>query len=63
ELCSMLKMKDYALTKTCQQAKALGKDRLIRLIDGLYNVSASAKCGLITQSGSLELAFARVFFA
>ena len=62
ELCTMLKMKDYALTKTRQQAKAMGKDRLIRLIDGLYAVSASTKGGLITPAGSLESAFAQVFF-
>ena len=61
-LCSMLKMKDFALTKTRQQARAMGKDRLIRLIDGLYNVASSTKSGLITPAGSLESAFAQVFF-
>lgn len=62
ELCTMLKMKDFALNKTRQQAKAMGKDRLLRLIDGLYNAASSAKGGLITPSGSLESAYAQVFF-
>lgn len=62
ELAEMLKMKDYALTKTIQQARQMGKDRLIRLIDGLYELSSLAKSGLITSSGALEGAFAKVFF-
>lgn len=62
ELCSMLNMKDYALTKTRQQARAMGKDRLIRLIDGLYNAASNTKSGLITPAGSLESTFAQVFF-
>ncbi|MGN0806848.1 MAG: DNA polymerase III subunit delta [Candidatus Coproplasma sp.] len=62
ELCAMLKMKDFALNKTRQQAKAMGKDRLIRLIDGLYNAASSTKSGLITPAGSLESVYAQVFF-
>ncbi len=62
ELAAMLKMKDYALSKTRQQARAMGKDRLIRLIDGLYSLSACTKGGLITPSGALESAYAQVFF-
>ncbi len=62
ELAAQLKMKDFVLNKTRQQAKAMGKERLIRLIGSLYDLSASAKSGLITSQGALESAFARIFF-
>lgn len=62
ELAAMLKMKDYALTKTIQQARQIGKDRLVRLIDDLYALSSAVKSGQITSSGALEGAFAHVFF-
>lgn len=63
ELAQMLKMKDFALSKTKQQAKAMGKERLMGLIDSLYELSAAAKSGLIMPAGALESAFARIFFA
>lgn len=62
ELAATLKMKDYALTKTIQQARQMGKDRLIRLIDDLYALAADVKSGRITTYGALEGAFAHVFF-
>lgn len=62
EIAAMLKMKDYALAKTAQQAKAMGQKRLTGLINSLYDLAASAKGGLITSSGALESAFAQIFF-
>lgn len=62
ELADMLKMKDFIVNKTRQQAKAMGKERLIRLIDGLYNIASDSKGGLITAAGALESAYAQVFF-
>ncbi len=62
EIAARLKMKDYALAKTAQQAKAMGQERLIGLINSLYDLAAAAKGGLITSSGALESAFAQIFF-
>lgn len=62
ELAGMLKMKDFVLAKTRQQAKAMGRERLLRLIDALYSLSADLKGGVITSAGALESAFANVFF-
>lgn len=62
EIAARLKMKDYALAKTAQQAKAMGQKRLIGLINSLYDLAAAAKGGLITSSGALESAFAQIFF-
>ncbi len=62
ELASALKMTDYVLGKTRQQAKAIGEERLKRLINSLYGLASSLKCGLVTADGALESAVAEVFF-
>lgn len=62
ELMSSLKMTDYVLGKTKQQARAVGEQKLISYINALYSLSSSFKSGQITQSGAFESAIARVFF-
>ena len=62
ELAAALKMNDYALGKTKQQAKAIGKDRLIVFINNLYSLASQLKSGRITADGALETAIAHVFF-
>lgn len=62
EIAAQLKLKDYVMAKTAQQAKAMGQKRLTGLINSLYDLAASAKGGLITSSGALESAFAQIFF-
>lgn len=62
ELCAQYKFSDYVLGKNRQQARALGEERLIKLINSLYSLAASAKSGLITADGAFEAALAHVFF-
>ncbi len=62
ELASSLKMTDYVLGKTKQQARAVGEQKLISYINALYSLSSLFKSGQITQSGAFESAIARVFF-
>lgn len=63
ELLSSLKMTDYVLGKTRQQAKQMGEERLIKLINALYNLASSVKNGEVTADGALYGAIANVFFA
>lgn len=62
EIAKQLKMTDYVLGKTRQQAKMMGKERLERFINSLYAISSSVKCGLITADGALQAAVSNVFF-
>lgn len=62
QLAAALKMTDYVLGKTKQQARALGKERLTSYITSLYSLSSRLKSGQITAEGTLESAFAHIFF-
>jgi len=62
EVLEKLKMSDYVLGKTRQQAKAMGEERLIGLIHGLYAVSSKLKSGAYSADGALECAVCKVFF-
>lgn len=62
ELAVSLKMTDFVLGKTKQQAKAIGVVRLTGYINSLYGLASTFKSGQITQGGALESAIAHVFF-
>lgn len=62
ELATSLKMTDYVLGKTKQQARSIGEKKLIAFINALYSLSSEFKSGQITQRGAFESAIARVFF-
>jgi len=61
-ISKQLKMTDYVYGKNLQQAKSIGRERLISLISRLYNTASSLKSGRITQDGALDSVFAEVFF-
>lgn len=63
ELASRLKMTDYVLGKTIQQAKSIGKERLLKLINSLYSFTSDLKSGRITPDGALDAVYTAVFFA
>ena len=62
ELAAALKMTDFVLGKTKQQAKTIGVERLTKYINSLYALASAFKSGQITQDGALESAIAHVFF-
>lgn len=62
ELAAGLKMSDYVLGKTRQQARAVGSEKLIGYINALYSLASSFKSGQMTADGALESALANVFF-
>lgn len=62
EIAQSLKMTDYVFGKNKQQANAIGEEKLVAYIGGLYSLASDFKSGRITQSGALENAICRIFF-
>lgn len=58
-----MKTKEYAVAKNRERARAIGKERLISVTDGLYELSASIKNGAITAYGAYVAACAKLLFA
>jgi DNA polymerase III delta subunit len=63
ELADMLKMKEYGVKKSGEQAQAIGRERLKNLVSGLYSLIADIKSGNLTPTGALDCAIAKVLFA
>lgn len=63
ELAQLLKMKEYGVKKSGEQARAIGKEKLIYCVNGLYSLSSRFKSGQLTQSGALSAALTGIFFA
>lgn len=61
-LAPALKMKEYGVKKSGEQARSIGKDKLETYVTGLYGLSASFKSGRLTADGALECALATLFF-
>ncbi len=62
ELSAITKMTEYGVKKSREQARAIGKDRLMELVDSLYSYVSSFRGGLINADGALSSAVARIFF-
>jgi DNA polymerase-3 subunit delta len=62
ELADMLKMKEYGVKKSREQAQAMGRGRLTQLVNGIYGLIADIKCGQLTTEGALDCAIAKVLF-
>lgn len=62
ELSATTKMTEYGVKKSREQARAIGKDRLMELVGSLYSYVSSFRGGLITAEGALSSAVARIFF-
>ncbi len=61
-LAKAMKMKEYGVTKNRERARAIGRERLLSITDGLYELSASVKNGTITPAGAYASAVAKLLF-
>lgn len=61
-LAETLKMKEYGVKKSREQASAIGKESLIYFVNRLYALSSDFKSGKISSEGALTSAFSAVFF-
>lgn len=62
ELAALLKMKEYGVKKSREQAQTIGIDRAARLIRYIYLQISSIKCGTLTPPAALLNAKNAIFF-
>ena len=63
ELAKLLKMKEYGVKKSREQARAIGCERLKIYVACIYSVLADVKSGLLTPQSALQNFNNRIFFA
>lgn len=61
-LADRLKMKEYAVKKTREQARVFGKDKLMALTDGIYQKISAVKCGELTPQSAWQIVTNQLFF-
>ncbi len=59
-LASSMKMKEYGVKKSREQAANIGRDKLEKLIVALYDFSAAMRSGKLTPEGAFDCAVAKV---
>ena len=63
DIASALRMTEWGVKKSREQARAMGRDRLAKLFNGAYALASALKSGEMTPSGAFEAATAKVFFS
>lgn len=62
QLSELLKTKEYGVRKSREQARAIGGERLGRIVDGLYSVLADIKSGNLTPRSAIQAVNGKIFF-
>ena len=62
ELSEMLKMKEYGIKKSREQARAIGADKLKNLVSDIYSALSEIKCGNLTPNSALQTVNNKIFF-
>ncbi len=63
EIASALKMTEWGVKKSREQARAIGAERLSTLFSGTYSLASALKSGEMTPHGAFKTALAKVFFS
>jgi DNA polymerase III delta subunit len=63
ELAELLKMKEYGVKKSGEQAQVFGKNRLVNYVESLYSLISDIKSGRKSQEGALFSALSTLFFS
>ncbi len=61
-LADILKMKEYGVKKSREQARAIGEDKLKKLVSDIYSALADIKCGNMTPQSALQAVNGKIFF-
>ncbi len=61
-LGELLKMKEYGVKKSREQAKAIGEEKLKKLVSYIYSAIADIKCGNLTPQSALQAVNSVIFF-
>lgn len=62
-LADMLKMKEYGVKKSREQARAIGVKKLTRYINCIYGCISDVKCGLMSPPAAYSYVKNEIFFA
>ena len=62
QLSEMLKMKEYGVKKSREQARAIGEEKLKNLISDIYCTLSEIKCGNLTPNSALQTINGKIFF-
>lgn len=63
ELAKLLKMKEYGVKKSREQARAIGEEPLKKYVTAVYSALADIKSGLCTPQSALQKVNNEIFFA
>ena len=63
KLSELLKMKEYGVKKSREQAKAIGEEKLKDLVSDIYSALAEIKCGNLTPNSALQAVNNKIFFS
>ncbi len=63
ELASKLKMKEYGVKKSREQAETIGEAKLAAYISYIYEKISAVKRGVITPLGAMQNAENYIFFS
>lgn len=62
-LSELLKMKEYGVRRSREQAQAIGEDKLKNMVAEIYSAISEIKCGNLTPSSALQAINGKIFFA
>ena len=62
QLAELLKMKEYGVKKSREQAFAIGEEKLKHLISDIYSVLSEIKCGNLAPNSALQAINGKIFF-
>ena len=62
-LADLLKMKEYGVKKSREQARLLGKDKIERTMQYVYRTLADVKCGNLVGATAFNMVISHLFFA
>lgn len=62
QLSELLKMKEYGIKKSREQARAIGEEKLKNLVSVIYAVLADIKCGNLAPESALQTVNGKIFF-
>ena len=62
QLAELLKMKEYGVKKSREQALAIGEEKLKNMISEIYSAICEIKCGNLAPNSALQAVNCKIFF-
>lgn len=62
QLSELLKMKEYGVKKSREQARSIGEEKLKNMISEIYSALAEIKCGNLAPNSALQAVNCKIFF-